>query len=256
MTHTDLKFRFDELCAGRAIGDLSPEEERELDALCNQHGLAPEPDFDLLATTLEINAVSRELEPMPAVLAIRLHKWADSASTPSLPTNVVSPRIPVWKTLVCNPISGWVAAAAAVVFAFTIPRQAPPLSPAQAEIRLRSEASDLIERDFSGLGEFGKAGGKVVWSGSRQEGYMILRGLPVNNAACEQYQLWIVDPTRDADSPVDGGVFDIPTDGFPVVVPITAKLAIHDPQVFLITLEKPGGVVKSKRNKEVALAKL
>jgi len=70
-----------------------------------------------------------------------------------------------------------------------------------------------------------------------------------------QYQLWIVDPSRDADAPVDGGVFDIPADGSPVVVPITAKLALSKPQAFVITLEQPGGVVKSKQEKVVALAK-
>jgi anti-sigma-K factor RskA len=84
---------------------------------------------------------------------------------------------------------------------------------------------------------------------------MILSGVPVNNPTQAQYQLWIVDPKRDADSPVDGGVFDIPSDGSPVVVPISAKLALNDPQAFVITLEQPGGVVKSKQEKVVALAK-
>lgn len=254
MTPSDLKIRFDELCAGRAIGDLSMEEERELAALCTQLGLAPELDFDLLAATLEIDAVSRDAEPMPVALAARLHQWADSAAMSELPANVVIPSVPAWKIIARHPISGWAAAAAALVFAFTIPRQSPPLSPSQAESRLRSEASDLIEREFAGLGEFEKAGGKVVWSDSHQEGYMILSGIPVNNPTRAQYQLWIIDPTRDADSPVDGGVFDIPTDGSPVVVPISAKLALNDPQAFLITLEQPGGVVKSKREKQVALA--
>jgi hypothetical protein len=42
-----------------------------------------------------------------------------------------------------------------------------------------------------------------------------------------QYQLWIVYPSRDAEAPVDGGVFDIPGNGSPVeVVPIAAKLAL------------------------------
>ena len=50
-------------------------------------------------------------------------------------------------------------------------------------------------------------------------------------------------------------VFDIPTDGSPVVVPIAAKLALTNPQAFVITLEQPGGVVKSKQEKVVALAK-
>ena len=77
----------------------------------------------------------------------------------------------------------------------------------------------------------------------------------MNDPKKAQYQLWVVDPTRDADAPVDGGVFDIPTDGSPVIVPIVAKLSLTKPQAFVITLEQPGGVVKSKQENVVALAK-
>jgi hypothetical protein len=51
-------------------------------------------------------------------------------------------------------------------------------------------------------------------------------------------------------------VFDIPRDGSPAVIPIAAKLPLSKPQAFVITLEQPGGVVKSKQEKVVALAKL
>jgi hypothetical protein len=51
-------------------------------------------------------------------------------------------------------------------------------------------------------------------------------------------------------------VFDIPTDGSPAIIPIDAKLAVKQPQVFVITLEQPGGVVKSKQETVVAIAKL
>jgi anti-sigma-K factor RskA len=85
---------------------------------------------------------------------------------------------------------------------------------------------------------------------------MLLNGVPSNDPQTAQYQLWIVDPSRDPDSPVDGGVFNIPTDGSPAIIPIDAKLAIKQPQVFVITLEQPGGVVKSKQETVVAIAKL
>jgi anti-sigma-K factor RskA len=127
-------------------------------------------------------------------------------------------------------------------------------SPAVAEARLRKEATDLIERQFTGLGDFAQASGKVVWSDAAQQGYMTLQGIPANDPQKAQYQLWIVDPTRD-EAPVDGGVFDIPADGSPVLVPIVAKLALKNPQAFVITLEQPGGVVKSKQEQVVALAK-
>jgi anti-sigma-K factor RskA len=86
--------------------------------------------------------------------------------------------------------------------------------------------------------------GDVVWSDSLQAGFMRLRGMPANDPAREQYQLWIVDPERAA-QPVDGGVFDIRDATGEIIVPIQAKLAVDDPAAFAITLEKPGGVVVS-----------
>jgi len=73
---------------------------------------------------------------------------------------------------------------------------------------------------------------------------MRLSGLPANRSAAEQYQLWIVDPSRD-ERPIDGGVFDIPAGVDEVIVPIDAKLRAADPKAFAITLEQPGGVVVS-----------
>jgi anti-sigma-K factor RskA len=169
---------------------------------------------------------------------------------------IIRPQVPAWRIIARNPINGWVAAAAVLIFSLLILRNEKPLPPERAEQRLRAEAPDLIERKFAGLGDFGQAGGSVIWSDSLQQGYMILKGIPANNPQQAQYQLWIVDPARDADAPVDGGVFDIPRDGSPAVIPIAAKLPLSKPQAFVITLEQPGGVVKSKQEKVVALAKL
>ena len=78
--------------------------------------------------------------------------------------------------------------------------------------------------------------------------------MPANDPATSQYQLWIVDPARD-ELPVDGGVFDIPASADPVVIPIDAKLPVKAPAAFVITREKPGGVVRSKQEIVVAIAK-
>ena len=86
--------------------------------------------------------------------------------------------------------------------------------------------------------------GDVVWSNERQLGFMRLRGLPVNDPELRQYQLWIVDPRRDA-RPIDGGVFDIAGGKDEVIIPIDAKLDVNTPAAFAITLEQPGGVVVS-----------
>ncbi len=254
MNPSDLKIRFDELSAGRALGDLTMEEERELAGLCEQLGLAPEASLDLLAAAIDAEAQQNSATILPDHLARRLHEWADQAVEPPA-ARIIRPQVSAWQIVARNPVSGWMAAAAMLIFALMITREKPELSPAQAEIRLRAEAPDLIERQFAGVGDFKQAAGRVVWSDQFQKGYMTLEGIPVNNPTQAQYQLWIVDPGRDPDSPVDGGVFDIPTDGSPVVIPIAAKLALNKPQAFVITLEQPGGVVKSKQEKVVALAK-
>jgi hypothetical protein len=103
--------------------------------------------------------------------------------------------------------------------------------------------------------------GDVVWNQREQRGYMRFRGLAVNDPTKEQYQLWIFDKTRDERYPVDGGVFDIaaaerdPSTG-DVIVPIHAALPIKDPAMFAITIEQPGGVVVSSRERLPLLAKV
>lgn len=255
MIPSDIKLRFDELCAGRAIGDLSPEEERELALLCRQLGVAPDATLDLLAAVVQADAIGEPAEPMPAGIAERLHRWADSAAGPEhAAETIIKPQVPAWRRIARNPFTGWAAAAAVLVFSLLVTRDEKPLPPALTEQRLRTEAPDLIEREFAGLGDYQEAGGTVIWSDTLQQGFMLLSGIPANDPRQAQYQLWIVDPARDADAPVDGGVFDIPLDGSPAVIPIQAKLPLSDPQAFVITLEQPGGVVKSRQETVVALA--
>jgi anti-sigma-K factor RskA len=97
------------------------------------------------------------------------------------------------------------------------------------------------------------ASGDVVWSASQQKGFMRFVGLAVNDPKALQYQLWIFDKNRDQAFPVDGGVFDITPSG-EVIVPISAKLPVGEPVLFAVTVEKPGGVVVSKRERIVVTA--
>lgn len=99
------------------------------------------------------------------------------------------------------------------------------------------------------------ASGEVVWSDTRQEGYMVIRDLEINDPLASQYQLWIFDSARDDALPVDGGVFDINQDG-ELVIPINAKLSISEATMFAVTIETPGGVVQSKRERLPLLAKV
>lgn len=83
----------------------------------------------------------------------------------------------------------------------------------------------------------------------------MLRGLPKNNADASTYQLWIFEENQGDKTPIDGGTFNVSSDGT-VVIPIDAKLAAKNPSMFAVTVEKPGGVVVSKREKVAALAKV
>lgn len=97
--------------------------------------------------------------------------------------------------------------------------------------------------------------GDLVWSTELQEGYMLFNGLPVNDAAEWQYQLWIFDRRQDERFPIDGGIFDVGADGA-VIVPIQAKLQVGEPYLFAVTIEKPGGVVVSSRERLPLVATL
>ena len=75
-----------------------------------------------------------------------------------------------------------------------------------------------------------------------------------NDPSRAQYQLWIFDAKREQAHPVDGGVFDV-RDG-EVIVPIHAAIQVFAPKLFAVTVEKPGGVVVSKRERIVLTAAL
>ena len=114
-------------------------------------------------------------------------------------------------------------------------------------------AADVVRTDWSPGDDPLAAGvsGEVVWSPSEQRGFMRFRALQPNNPTVAQYQLWIFDGTRPSETPVDGGVFDV-VDG-EVIVPIDAKIDVRDATLFAITLEEPGGVVVSKRERLLLL---
>ena len=82
---------------------------------------------------------------------------------------------------------------------------------------------------------------------------MTFRGLPVNDPNREAYQLWMFEEAKLEDLPKDGGVFNVTAEG-DVIIPIDAKLRTTDPKAFAVTIEKPGGVVRSEREKIALLA--
>jgi hypothetical protein len=101
------------------------------------------------------------------------------------------------------------------------------------------------------------ASGDLVWSEAQQKGFMRFHGLAANDKTREEYQLWIFDKQQDEHFPVDGGVFDVDPSSVStgdVIVPIVAKIHVVEPTLFAVTVEKPGGVVVSKRERIVVTA--
>jgi hypothetical protein len=128
-------------------------------------------------------------------------------------------------------------------------------TPAQARKDLLAAATDVKTLAWTATTDPFATGaaGDVVWSPSKQEGYMRFTGLATNDPKLLQYQLWIFDKDRDDKYPVDGGVFDVGPDG-EVVVKISPKLRVNEPVLFAVTVEAPGGVVVSKRERIVVTA--
>ena len=213
--------RVEELLVQRAIEGLSPEQAAELQGL----GAEDDQSFDLAVAALDI-ATTRP-EPLPAQLLERILASAD-ASAPSTDAPIQAPRRRrseriAWTTAAF----GLAAAAAAVLWATNRPPEIQIRDRVVAPVArsVQDERLDLLKapdtqaipwtptKDPAGQ----SALGDVVWSQSRQEGFVKFEGLASNDPKRAQYQLWIFDKNRDDKFPVDGGVFDVGADGEAIV---------------------------------------
>jgi hypothetical protein len=242
MTREEMSLRFEELDAGRALGDLDAAEAAEWASLAVRLGCGADEGMDRLSAEIEV-AMIGELVTIPMSLKNRF-KVLESYRAPS--------------KVIPGPWLGWAAAACLLgllLFDRVGEETQGSLSASSLRDALIRDATDSRTLRFSGApGDFSKVRGEVVWSDERQEGYMTLADLPPNDPKLHDYQLWIVDPNRD-EIPVDGGVFSIPPSGGSLVIPIDAKLQVSRPSAFVITREKPGGVVRSAQEVLVAIAK-
>ncbi len=153
----------------------------------------------------------------------------------------------------------WLTAAAAILVSVWFARHGggpEATSALTARAKLLSTADDVLALKWTSTsaGETRDLGG-VLWSDARQEGYMTFRSLPVNNPEVEQYQLWIFDERQDPKYPIDGGVFNMPQHEGDVIIAIHPKLQVRGAAQFAITIERPGGVVVSSRQRLPLLAK-
>lgn len=253
----------DELQAGCVLADLSAEELALWKIRAKEQGLAPDEALEWITVQLEIHAAMNASEEIPvSLVALLKQQIPQPASVQPLPT---TPSADATQTVITAPFgptirtwAGW-AAAACLALLLALQSKKPDETVAITQntpATLEQQTKDLTRLQMTGTpGEYQSARGEVLWSNEQQKGFLILTNVPVNNPQQAQYQLWIVDPKRD-DIPVDGGVFDIVADASgKAQIEIHAKLAVRDPQAFVITLEQPGGVVRSKQEKVVAIAK-
>lgn len=268
MSDDDIMKRFEELEAGRILGDLDDVEIKELEELFRDPRCNSDLSLDLTAAAIETEFLRQKGAALPAEMLQKLHDDMAgfvAAEPAPAPENIVRPT--AWSRVFSAPQTAWGIAAlfaillvAKSLFPNTTSGSGQrladtlPLSPEAARNAFLGKAGDLTESEFGGTESYSQMTGSVVWSDELQEGYMTLTNLPANDPASNQYQLWIVDPDRD-EKPVDGGVFDIPSNAKTAVIPIRNPLVVTDPQAFVITLEQPGGVVVSKQEVVVALAK-
>ncbi len=211
------------------------------------------------------------MDQVAGELAAELARSAENALPPALARRLVelgesevarrrlTPRaLRAERTWVAR--AGWVVAAAAVAAWMVVPS---PLA------RRPGSAGDASAADAAALAADASmlhapwaasadpaarsATGEVVWDAATQRGVLRIRGVVPNDPRLAQYQLWIIDGDRDARYPVDGGVFDVSSDG-EVLIPVRARLHVGRPTLFAVTLEVPGGVVVSSRERLVLAA--
>ncbi len=243
-----------DLLLDRAVTSLEPAEQAELSQLLDEHtDLDPE-DFELAAAACSLAFLAPDLEPLPAGLRARLKSSVELMPELPGPREVV-PRVPEPKGGLFR-WAGWAVAAALLIFLW--PTRTGGGSPSESFesmlARLDRGSSEILRLPWAStedeLGQSEK--GEVLWDKVKGQGYMRFEGLEPNDPVVAQYQLWIFDKDRPQEHPVDGGVFDVAEGG--ALVPIDSKLAVHEATLFAVTLERPGGVVVSSRERLVLVA--
>lgn len=263
--------RITELLADRALFGLDAAEQQELDRLRVDSKDIDFESLERIAAAAQLASLG-EIQTLPSELASKLaaqaqaeiNNAAGSTQEVASQTTTITPPVSSFPR---RELIAWFAAAAAVAFALlSVTRQSPSAADLRAELLAlaNTEAAELTRVTWTATEDptAKAASGEVVWHNGRQQGVMKFTGLPANDPTVEQYQLWIFDEEQNASYPIDGGVFDIPATKqsangtTEVLVKIDAKLPVVKPTMFAITIEKPGGVVVSSRERLPLLAKV
>jgi hypothetical protein len=164
------------------------------------------------------------------------------------PAGTAAPRGPDRPTTATIPAPAAPAEAAA-------PRMTKPApTPAMLRDEMLAVVGDALRLDCAAaVADGANTSGDVVWSGSRQRGFLRINGLAPNEPTESQYQIWIVEGGRGR--PVPGGVFDVGQEAGEVIVPILPRVFVQGPTTFVVTVEKPGGAEDYSEERSRVLAR-
>ncbi|MBK8978371.1 MAG: anti-sigma factor [Planctomycetes bacterium] len=285
--------RLDELVLDRALWGLDDDEQAELERLGRGSVASIGHGTELAAASLSVALLGDAVEPPPLEVRRRLeacavrhlmtehgltfHTVANAlersapaarrhdvgAAEAPRPSAAAAPHAPQSERMSGAIIRGrfglshLVAAAAVVLAAVLLWRDlaSQPTAP-DAEYRelTRAAAVDLVHYTWQrGPQADAEVAGDVVFDPHTQRGVMRFRGLQPNDPRQFQYQLWIFDGQRRKEHPIDGGTFDVSASG-EAYVPIDARVPVGEAFAFVVTRERPGGVVVSDRSAIVSLA--
>ncbi len=275
---------FFDLLTKKALYGLDAAEQAQLEAMDPGNAELEFNSLEMAAAAISMMGVADDDEPLPAHLRSKIIADANAFIVDQNEQTMAWPPVTNEEATVPEPAEkssgawlgwlGWASAAlACIALALNIyftrvqsPTEIVKTQPVETPrvsttTELRDEmlraATDTIKATWAAGNVKGIAGivGDIVWSDQKQAGYMTFKNLPANDPNAYTYQLWIMDENQGDVTPIDGGTFDVNANG-EIVIPINAKLKAKSPHLFAVTMEKPGGVVVSKREKIVALAKV
>lgn len=226
--------------------------------------LAPEGDLDALRRGASLDLAAAALHvallpadaasPLPSALERRLR---DSGRRFAKDRSGILARIGPSRAAPARSTGAWLpwglAACMAIATAVAFLRPASEQAPIAPIVSI-ADATDVVEVAWSPWDSPQVTGveGDVRWSESLQRGVMRFRGLPVNDPASSQYQLWIID-ARGMSQRVSGAVFNAPASG-QIEVPVEPLIPVRDVAAFAVTVEEPGGTWVSDMSRRVVIA--
>jgi hypothetical protein len=240
-----------DLLLERATAGLDPEATAELERLLREQPEAAQAEDHAIEQSVAavLLAMDAQEDPLPAPVLDRI-----LLRTRPRPSRAAS--VAWWSAAACLglALAGW------------WPRLilGPPAMPAASEARAALLASAHAVRAEWSAGAAAPPGGlsgDVVFDPVTQRGYLRFHGIPANDPRQQQYQLWIADAGRAQPEPIDAGVFNVDAAalsaaGGEVLIPFQPRLPVRSPAAFVVTLEQPGGVVVSRQEHVLALAKV